>query len=219
MYSDTPEDEVVVKADVDGVLTDIKETFENCIPGSVLDYVVEKEYDLEDLGYEFAEEVCETTNLAYKENRDLLVPREEDLPGKIEGIKEALEKKTGKHAKFVIATSRKGIDEEELEEALSSMGIENYDDLRIEEEKHKDCDILIEDNPGQIKAFFDEGGQKAYHINNECSKMVYREQEDIYGDGRCRSIESFSEIIEDVEAEEPFDESFFDQELAKPKAC
>ncbi len=190
MYSDTPGETFVVKFDVDGVLTDIEETFLNCIDGDLGDYM-----DIE--GYDLAKEVCRITNLAYKNRRDLLVPREDGIPEKLEGIRSALVDRVEEEIEIVISTSREGIDGYELEESLKAMGIENYDEARIEYDKWKDCDILVEDNPYQIRAFLDENpGNEAYHVTNECSKMVYGDRGDIYKTGRCFKVDSFSDIID-----------------------
>ncbi|GEM_PF-2901564 len=189
MYSDTQKDSLTVKFDVDGVLTDIEETFFNCIEGDLEDYM-----DME--GYDLAKEVCRITNLAYKNRRDFLVPREDGIPEKLEDIRSALIDMVEEEIEIVISTSREGIDEHELEESLKAMGIENYDEARIEYDKWKDCDILVEDNPYQIKAFLDENpGNEAYHVINECSKMVYGDRKDIYKTGRCLKVDSFSDII------------------------
>ncbi len=189
MYSDTPTGELIVKFDVDGVITKIEKIFMNCIDGDM-----EKYTDKE--GQDLAEEVCEVTNLAYKNRRDLLVPREDNISQKMEDIRNFLEEREGKEVKIIISTSRKGIDQNELEKSLESMGIDNYDEVRIEYDKWKDCDILIEDNPHQIKTFLDEGlDKKAYHVRNKCSKMVYGDRSDIYETGRCKKVGGFVDIV------------------------
>ncbi len=208
MYSDTPGEKLVVKIDVDGVITDIEKTFKNCIDGDIGDYIIEKGYDLDgdpESGYRFAGDVCETTGKAYRDDRDLLVPREDDISYSLKSIKNALKTKTGKEVRVVISTSREGIDEDDLKKSLESMGIDDgdYDEVRIEDEKWEDCDILIEDNPHQIEAFLVAGdGQIAYHIKNESSRMVYGDRKEIYETGMCEKVDDFSDVIDSIAGSE-----------------
>ncbi len=212
MYPNTP-DRLVLKTDVDGVLTDIEKTFFNCLE-ELSDESLQEYEECE--GLELADRVCGTTNLAYKERRDLLVPREDGISVKIDDIRKALEYKTGKRIEIVISTSREGINREELIESLGSMGITNYDDVKIEHDKWRDCDILVEDNPHQIKKFLEDGdGNKAYHVKNDCSEMVYGDRQDIYQTGRCDEIYSFSDIVEDIYSKSSLTEDTVEEVPAK----
>ncbi|MFB6216133.1 MAG: hypothetical protein ABEJ72_04080 [Candidatus Aenigmatarchaeota archaeon] len=179
---------LTVKYDVDGVLTDVEETFYSC-----MDEGLEK--DRED----FLKKVQETTNVAYRERNDLVSPHEERISEKMRAVKENIERETGAEPEVVISTSREGVGKEDLENVLREIGLDgrDYDRITFEDEKWYDCDVLVEDNPQQIHGLINERDKAVgYYVKNGSSELVYGQNKEVEGSERCEVVDGLSGVVE-----------------------
>lgn len=182
---------ITVKYDVDGVLTDVEETFYNCI-----------DEGLEEDGEDFLKKVQETTNVAYRNRRDLVSPHEENLSEKMETVEENIERETGVEPEVIISTSRKGVGRKDLEDVLQRIGLDegNYDRIIFEDQKWHNCDILIEDNPEQIGGLVnDRTAGLGYYVKNGSSELVYGQNKEIENSEKCEVVDGLSGVAEHTE--------------------